>query len=133
MKQVEGKINMSAQPLIHPFTRHMTVKKIRFAEDGWASRSSEKVSLGYTSDSKRRNRVEFFTVRSESLLSFEPKWSRELHCHVIAELRSFMKNSIAAHLACESRDGSGNWLVVMVAKQGIRRARPLAVETDLHQ
>ena len=59
---------MSTQPapsLVPPFTRETAAAKVRKAEDNWNSRDPEKVALGYTVDSKWRNRAEFVNGRAD--------------------------------------------------------------------
>lgn len=44
-----------------PFDRETATLKVRLAEDGWNTRNPERVSLGYSLDSRWRNRSELRT------------------------------------------------------------------------
>ena len=103
---------MSTQPLpnlVPPFTRETAAAKVRKAEDNWNSRDPEKVSLGYTVDSKWRNRAEFVNGRQEIVAFLRGKWRRELDYRLIKELWAFDGARIAVRFAYESHDDSGNW------------------------
>jgi nuclear transport factor 2 (NTF2) superfamily protein len=50
---------MPAANLVPPFTRETATLKVRAAENNWNTRNPEKVSQGYTVDSRWRNRSEF--------------------------------------------------------------------------
>src|ERR1700733_2289724 len=80
---------MSTQPLpslVPPFTRETAAAKVRKAEDNWNSRDPEKVALGYTVDSKWRNRAEFVNGRAEIIAFLTRKTRRELDYRLIKEL-----------------------------------------------
>ena len=47
------------RPPLPAFTLETSIQKVRLAEDAWNSRDPEKVSLGYSVQSKWRNRSEF--------------------------------------------------------------------------
>ena len=47
------------RPPLPPFTFETATQKVRLAEDGWNSRDPDRVSLSYSPDTRRRNRVEF--------------------------------------------------------------------------
>jgi nuclear transport factor 2 (NTF2) superfamily protein len=49
-----------AWPPLPPFTRETAILKVRGAEDAWNTRDPHRVALGYTIDSKWRNRAENF-------------------------------------------------------------------------
>jgi nuclear transport factor 2 (NTF2) superfamily protein len=98
-----------SRPPFPPFTRDTAIQKVRLAEDAWNTRSPEKVSLGYTPDSRWRNRAEFATGRQEIIAFLKRKWSRELDYRLIKELWAFEGNRIAVRFAYESHDDSGNW------------------------
>jgi nuclear transport factor 2 (NTF2) superfamily protein len=97
------------RPPFPPFTRETAVEKVRLAEDGWNSRSPEKVSLAYTVDSRWRNRAEFANGRDEIVAFLKRKWQRELEYRLIKELWAFDGNRIAVRFAYECHDDSGNW------------------------
>jgi uncharacterized protein len=103
---------MSAQAqvsLVPPFTRETATLKVRRAEDAWNSRDPQRVSLGYTVDSKWRNRAEFVTGREEIGAFLTRKWNRELDYRLIKELWAFDNARIAVRFAYEWHDDSGQW------------------------
>ncbi len=55
-----------SRPPLPPFTRETAAQKARMAEDAWNSREPERVALGYTEDSRWRNRSEFFQAAPRS-------------------------------------------------------------------
>jgi uncharacterized protein len=92
-----------------PFTREIAVPKVRVAENKWNSRDPEQVALGYTVDSRWRNRSEFINGRKEIIAFLKRKWSRELEYRLIKELWAFTEDRIAVRFAYESHDPSGQW------------------------
>ncbi len=77
---------MSTQPkvsLVPPFTRETSIQKVRKAEDNWNSRDPQRVSLGYTVDSKWRNRAEFINGREQIVEFLTRKWNKELDYRLI--------------------------------------------------
>ncbi len=101
---------MSEQrPPLPPFTHETAVQKVRGAEDGWNSRSPERVSLAYTIDSYWRNRAEFVEGREAIVAFLTRKWNCELDYRLIKELWAFTDNRIAVRFAYEYHDDSGNW------------------------
>ena len=98
-----------SRPPLPPFTRETAVQKVRLAEDGWNSRDPERVSQGYTVDSRWRNRAEFVSGRAEIVAFLTRKWRRELDYRLIKELWAFAGNRIAVRFAYEWHDDSGNW------------------------
>ena len=97
------------KPPLPPFTLETAIRKVRLAEDGWNSRDPEKASLGYSVDSRWRNRAEFVTGRPAIVEFFKRKWAKELDYRLIKELWAFTGNHIAVRFAYEWRDDSGNW------------------------
>ncbi|GAA4583695.1 nuclear transport factor 2 family protein [Planotetraspora phitsanulokensis] len=97
------------RPPVPPFTHETAVEKVRLAEDAWNSRDPEKVALGYTTDSRWRNRSEFLTGRDEIVAFLRRKWTREIDYRLIKELWAFGGNRIAVRFAYECHDDSGNW------------------------
>ncbi|MEV6703560.1 DUF1348 family protein, partial [Streptomyces sp. NPDC051453] len=67
---------MSTRPPLPPFTRETAIEKVRLAEDGWNSRSPQKVALAYSEDSRWRNRAEFITGREAIVAFLSRKWNR---------------------------------------------------------
>ena len=98
-----------ARPPLPPFTLETAVHKVRLAEDAWNSRDPEMVCLGYSIDTRWRNRAEFFVGRDAIVAFLRRKWNRELDYRLIKELWAFTDNRIAVRFAYESHDDSGNW------------------------
>jgi uncharacterized protein len=48
-----------SRPPFPPFTPETAAHKVRMAEDAWNTRDPQRVALGYTIDSRWRNRAEF--------------------------------------------------------------------------
>src|SRR6201981_2203065 len=99
----------TARPPVPPFTRETAIEKVRLAEDAWNTRDPQKVSLGYTADSRWRNRSEFATGRDEIVALLTRKWNTELDYRLIKELWAYTDNRIAVRFAYEHRDDAGNW------------------------
>jgi nuclear transport factor 2 (NTF2) superfamily protein len=98
-----------ARPPLPPFTRDTAMLKVRQAEDGWNSRTPERVCLAYTVDSRWRNRSEFITGRQEIIAFLTRKWATEFDYRLIKELWAFEGNHIAVRFAYEWRGAAGNW------------------------
>ncbi len=96
-------------PPVPPFTHETAVQKVRLAEDGWNSRTPERVSLAYSPDSKWRNRSQFVTGREAIVALLTRKWTKELDYRLIKELWAFTGNRIAVRFAYEWHDDSENW------------------------
>jgi nuclear transport factor 2 (NTF2) superfamily protein len=99
----------ASTPIVPPFTRETAIQKIRAAEDAWNSRDPERVSLGYSIDSRWRNRSEFINGRQEIIAFLKRKWSKELDYRLIKELWAFDGARIAVRFAYEWHDDSGQW------------------------
>ncbi|WP_075794190.1 nuclear transport factor 2 family protein [Massilia putida] len=97
------------RPPFPPFTRETAIQKVRLAEDGWNSRTPEKVALAYTPDSRWRNRTEFVNGRDQIVQFLDRKWKKELDYRLIKELWAVDGNRIAVRYAYEWHDDSGNW------------------------
>jgi nuclear transport factor 2 (NTF2) superfamily protein len=97
------------RPPLPPFTLETAIEKVRLAEDGWNSRTPEKVALAYTVDGQWRNRAEFVNGREAIIGFLSRKWQRELDYRLIKELWVFRENRIAVRFAYEWHDDSGNW------------------------
>jgi nuclear transport factor 2 (NTF2) superfamily protein len=97
------------RPPLPPFTAETAAEKVRLAEDGWNSRDPEKVALGYTEDSRWRNRAEFLQGREAIVAFLTRKWNKEIEYRLIKELWAFTGNHIAVRFAYEWHDDSGNW------------------------
>jgi nuclear transport factor 2 (NTF2) superfamily protein len=98
-----------SRPPLPPFTHATAVEKVRLAEDAWNTRDPARVALGYTVDSRWRNRAEFLDGRAEIEAFLTRKWTRELDYRLIKELWIFADNRIAVRFAYEYHDDSGNW------------------------
>ena len=100
---------MTTRPPVPPFTFETATQKVRLAEDSWNSRDPGRVSLGYTLDSRWRNRSEFVNGRPEIVSFLTRKWTRELDYRLIKELWAFTQNRIAVRFAYEWHDDSETW------------------------
>jgi nuclear transport factor 2 (NTF2) superfamily protein len=100
---------MTTRPPVPPFTFETATQKVRLAEDSWNSRDPERVSQGYTLDSRWRNRSEFVTGRQEIIAFLTRKWTKELDYRLIKELWAFTGDRIAVRFAYEWHDDSGTW------------------------
>jgi nuclear transport factor 2 (NTF2) superfamily protein len=99
----------SDRPPLPPFTREAAILKVRLAEDSWNSRDPEKVAMGYSVDSRWRNRSEFVTGRDAIIEFLRRKWSKELDYRLIKEHWAFTDDRIAVRFTYEWHDDSGNW------------------------
>ncbi|HET6974990.1 MAG TPA: nuclear transport factor 2 family protein [Pyrinomonadaceae bacterium] len=97
------------RPPFPPFTRETAIQKVRLAEDAWNTRDAEKVALGYSPDSRWRNRAEFANGRAEIIALLKRKWTRELDYRLIKELWAYGANRIAVRFAYEWHDDAQNW------------------------
>ena len=95
--------------LTPPFTRATAIQKIRDAEDGWNSRTPEKVALAYTPDCVWRNRSEFITGRADIIAFLTRKWAKEQQYRLIKELWACADHRIAVRFAYEWHDENHNW------------------------
>ena len=98
-----------SRPPFPPFTLETAIRKVRAAEDAWNSCDPARVSLGYTPDSKWRNRAEFFQGRPAIVEFLTRKWNKELEYRLIKELWAWQDNRIAVRFAYEWHDDSQNW------------------------
>ena len=101
---------MTSRPPLPPFTFETAFQKVRMAEDAWNSRDPMRVALGYTEDSRWRNRSEFLQGRAAIEAFLTRKWSRELDYRLIKEVWAFRENRIAVRFAYEWHDDSGSCL-----------------------
>jgi uncharacterized protein len=100
---------VATRPPVPPFTLQTAIEKVRLIEDAWNSRDPERLALGYSEDSRWRNRAEFLNGRAEVVAFLKRKWSRELDYRLIKELWAFGGNRIAVRFAYECHDDSDNW------------------------
>ncbi|WP_341315118.1 nuclear transport factor 2 family protein [Paraburkholderia sp. IMGN_8] len=99
----------SSLPPFPPFNLETATLKVRAGENGWNSRTPEKVALAYTVDSRWRNRAEFIAGREQIVAFLHRKWERELEYRLIKELWAFTGDRIAVRFAYEWHDDSGHW------------------------
>jgi nuclear transport factor 2 (NTF2) superfamily protein len=100
---------MSSRPPLPPFTFETATQKVRMAEDAWNTRDPERVALGYTEDSRWRNRAEFFRGRAAIIEFLRRKWAKEIDYRLIKELWAFHDNRIAVRFQYEWRADDGTW------------------------
>jgi uncharacterized protein len=100
---------VATRPPVPPFTLQTATEKVRLIEDAWNSRDPERLALGYSENSRWRNRAEFLNGRADVVAFLKRKWSRELDYRLIKELWSFGGSRIAVRFAYECHDDSGNW------------------------
>src|SRR5262252_7798437 len=100
---------MPPRPPVPPFTLETATAKVRAAEDAWNTRDAERVAGAYSSDSRWRNRAEFFQGRESIVAFLKRKWARELDYRLIKELWAFHNNRISVRFQYEWHDDSGNW------------------------
>ena len=98
-----------SRPPLPPFTYETAVEKVRAAENGWNTRTPEKIALAYTVDTRWRNRATFVEGRDEVIKFLQDKWARELDYRLIKEIWAFQDNRIAVRFAYECHDDSGQW------------------------
>jgi len=99
----------TVRPPLPPFTLESAIEKVRLAEDAWNSRDPQRVALGYSAQSRWRNRAEFVTGTQEIIAFLTRKWTRELDYRLVKELWIADGNRIAVRFAYEFHDDSGNW------------------------
>ena len=95
--------------LAPPFTLDTAILKVRKAEDNWNSRNPQQVALGYSTDSRWRNRSEFLTGREEIIAFLTRKWSNELEYRLVKEIWAFHENRIAVRFAYESHSPTASY------------------------
>ena len=100
---------MESKPPFPPFTLETAKQKVRMAEDAWNTRDPERVALGYTVDTRWRNRAEFLSGREEIKAFLRRKWARELDYRLIKEIWAHDGARIAVRFAYEYHDDSGSW------------------------
>ncbi|WP_376099369.1 DUF1348 family protein [Roseomonas sp. CCTCC AB2023176] len=98
-----------SRPPFPPFDAESAATKARRAEDAWNRRDPEAVALAYTSDSRWRNRAEFFEGREAIVAFLRRKWARELDYRLIKEVWAFHGDRIAVRFAYEWHDDTGGW------------------------
>ncbi len=97
------------RPPFPPFTLQTAIEKARKAEDAWNSRDPARVALAYTTDSRWRNRSEFFSGRPAIIEFLTRKWAKEQDYRLIKEVWAFTDAHIAIRFAYEWHDAGGAW------------------------
>ena len=97
------------RPPLPPFQHDTAAQKVRLAEDAWNGRDPAKVALGYTEDSRWRNRSTFLTGRDEIVRFLTGKWEREHEYRLIKEVWAYTDSRIAVRFAYEWRSDAGQW------------------------
>ena len=97
------------RPPYPPFTKESAIEKVRAAEDAWNSRDPRWVSLGYSEDSRWRNRSEFINGREQIVAFLTQKWQKESDYRLIKELWAHDGNRIAVRFAYEWHDDGDHW------------------------
>lgn len=100
---------MPGQKIVPPFTAETAIQKVRGAEDAWNSRDIDRVVLGYSADSRWRNRAEFIRGRDQIHAFLQRKWGHELDYRLVKEMWAFRDKVIAVRFAYEWHDDSGHW------------------------
>lgn len=98
-----------AEPLVPPFRRDTAIAKVRVAEDLWNTRDPQRVAMGYTVDSRWRNRSTFLRGRGQIVEFLTDKWDHELEYRLIKELWAYGDDRIAVRFAYEYHDATGQW------------------------
>lgn len=100
---------MTASALTPPFTLDTAIAKVRAGENLWNTRDPQRVALGYTADSRWRNRSTFLRGREQIVEFLTDKWARELEYRLIKEIWAFGDERIAVRFAYEYHDETGQW------------------------
>lgn len=100
---------MSNSALAPPFTLETATAKVRAGEDLWNTRDPRRVALGYTPDSRWRNRSSFVQGRDQIVNFLTTKWASEHEYRLIKELWAYGDNRIAVRFAYEYHDAEGRW------------------------
>ena len=84
-----------------PFTLETAIAKVRMAEDAWNSRDPDRVVLGYSVETRWRNRTEFLLDRAAAHAFLQRKWQKELDYRLVKQLWGFRGNRMAVRFAYE--------------------------------
>jgi len=87
-----------------PFNGETAHAKVKSAQDAWNTCNPEVVAPGYTSNSRWRNRTEFFTGRQAIIEFLKRKWAKELDYRLMKELWCYTENRISVRFEYEWRD-----------------------------
>ena len=97
------------RPALPPFTEEGAAIRVRMNEDAWNTRDAARVALGFSIDTRWRNRAEFLRGRDTIETFLVRKWNRELDYRLSKEIWAFHANRIAVRFAYEWHDDSGQW------------------------
>jgi hypothetical protein len=123
-----------SRPPFPPFTLETAIEKVRMAEDAWKTRDPQRVALGYTQDSRWRNRAEFLDGRVAIVAFLTRKWQRELDYRLIKEIWAFRDNRIAVRFAYEGPRQQRQLVSQLRQRElGVRRARLEPPASGQHQ
>lgn len=100
---------MSQHQPVPPFDRQSALAKVQGAEDAWNTCDPGKVALGYSENSRWRNRDSFLMGRAQIVEFLIQKWQRELEYSLRKQLWAFSGSMIAVRYQYESHDPSGQW------------------------
>lgn len=100
---------MSSSALVPPFNLDTATAKVRAGENLWNTRDPNRVALGYTPDSRWRNRSSFLHGREQIVEFLTEKWSSERDYRLIKELWAYGDARIAVRFAYEYHDADGQW------------------------
>lgn len=87
-----------------PFNEETARAKVKAAQDAWNTCNPELVVQAYTSDSRWRNRTEFFTGRQAIIEFLKRKWAKERDYRLMKELWCYTGNRISVRFEYEWRD-----------------------------
>ena len=94
-----------------PFTEETARAKVKAAQDAWNTLDPEVVVKGYSTDSKWRNRTEFFSGHDAIKQFLKRKWSKELNYKLMKELWAFAGNRISVRFEYEWKDAdTSQWM-----------------------
>ena len=97
------------RPPLPPFDLESAARKVRAAEDAWNSRDPARVAGAYTSDSRWRNRSEFFSGRDAIVAFLTRKWQAEQQYRLVKELWAVLDDRISVRFQYEYHDAQGRW------------------------
>ena len=87
-----------------PFNEETAHAKVKSAQDARDTCNPEVVAQAYTSNSRWRNRTEFFTGRQAIIEFLKRKWAKELDYRLMKELWCYTENRISVRFEYEWRD-----------------------------
>jgi nuclear transport factor 2 (NTF2) superfamily protein len=97
------------RPPLPPFTRETAAQKVRMAEDAWNSCDPARVAMGYSENSRWRNRSDFIEGRAAIVAFLTRKWAKEQEYRLVKDLWAYDNNFIAVRFQYEWHDNVGQW------------------------